>query len=209
MPARPSIEIARAHARQNRFQNGDAKCCSTSIHSLGSASVGIGLYFRLLKVLALYFLVASLLSVPALVLNYVQSGLGTEQKDSLGFAQLSLGNQGVSDDDALSCKSSLNGTVAGVRDCNGTRIDVKLDGLIDMQDVSATSVAYTITLCDLLYSACFLFLVRWLRRDIDDFVDRADAENLTGSDYAVFVKGLPSDCTSSELREHMEQALRW
>eukprot|EP00936_MAST-01D_sp_MAST-1D-sp1_P002018 g2018.t1 len=202
MPAGPSIEIARAHARQNRFQGGDAQYCSTSIHSLGSASVGIGLYFRLLKVFTLYFFLASLLSVPVLVLNYVQSGLGTEQKDTLGFAQFSLGNQGVSDDDALSCKSSLNGTVAGVRDCNGTRVDVKLGGLIDMRDVSATSVAYTITLCDILYSACFLFLIRWLRRDIDDFVDRADAENLTGSDYAVFVRGLPSACTSSELRDH-------
>ena len=195
-----STSAAREAANAKRFLGGAARVC-TPVRELGSMGVGIGLYFKLLKAMALFFCFASVLSLPAILSSAAQRGLNDEQRDALGLGVLSLGNQGLSADEAERCLQEQRTTSLVARDCNGTTVSLELSGVLSAT-VDARRLASVLSLCDLGYSLAFLLLVLWLRRDVDRYVAENDHANLTGSDFAVFVRGLPPDATEREIARH-------
>lgn len=71
--------------------------------------------------------------------------------------------------------------------------DLEVDGL---------TVAYTITAFDLGGMLLFLIFLAILRGVSERFIAYAERKNVSAADYTIFVKGLPSDVTVEELRDH-------
>lgn len=69
-------------------------------------------------------------------------------------------------------------------------------------EFNALAVSYITTSCDFLYSVLFAAGMWWTYKRFGKFVKRIDDENITPSDYTVYVTHMPRDATEAEVRDH-------
>ena len=58
---------------------------------------------------------------------------------------------------------------------------------------------------DMIFVSCFMVWMVWLRRDMVLHNDDIDAKDITSSDYAVKITGLPLDATATEVADYCSQ----
>jgi hypothetical protein len=111
----PSIEVAKDRFKESMFAEGEvrvslvmavvgitilslsllqASFCSVGLLDLSSMGVGISLYFRLIKYLGVFFLLATLCSFPAMLVMSSGDRVSEDDADALGLVRLTLGNLG-------------------------------------------------------------------------------------------------------------------
>lgn len=84
--------------------------------------------------------------------------------------------------------------------CNATRTTTVFGA-----DFNALAVSYITTSCDFLYSLLFAAAMWWTHKRFLKFVTRIDDENITPSDYTVYVTHMPRDATEAEIRDHFSE----
>jgi RNA recognition motif-containing protein len=122
----PTKAKARSTRRQAIYQFGKASLFNTTIADLGrEMGPGVLLYFQLLQMLLAYFVLATLLTIPLLLINMEGRGLDLTASTSwvAMFIPTMLGNQGISctppesahgDRVSPECMFCLENAVAGV-----------------------------------------------------------------------------------------------
>jgi hypothetical protein len=187
----PDERAGQRHREKMLFKGGDADVWSTTIAEMGEMGVGMSLYFIFLKKLCWFFFMATILSLPALALNWGGRGITEDLADPMMLVHTTVANQGLTLDNM-----EIGYCLEHESICNGTTRSVY--GM----EVPSNYVAYTVTACDLLYSMCFLWFMFSFRRRIHKEVGRADADNITADDYGIFVRGLPRDASETNVLDH-------
>lgn len=182
---------AMALAEQDRFGNSKTSVCSTSIKDLGKLGVGIQLYFMFMKYLGVLFALMTLISFPAMVLHRTGHGVSEARADPLGLAYFSIGNEGLHPDNNNTEMCQPVGT-----------IDCTLRTLNNPITPDPEKASLLITLCDIASSIVFILFLNYFRLAIKKAVRENDEQNITPGDYAVFVRGLPSNATEEEILQH-------
>jgi len=152
----------------------------------------MALYFRLLVYLSMFFALASLAALPALLLNAGGQRLTQEDSDGLGLAKLSLGNLGPPKDKAFVVNDTLSND------------DFVIEMAFFGTQYTLSEAAQVITYADFVYSVLFLLFALWWTRKLHATERSVDDENVTAADYAVYVRGLPRDATVGEVRAHFD-----
>jgi hypothetical protein len=113
---KPSIDVAKAHRAQNTYESGAASFCSTGPKALGGLGEGISLYFYILRYLTVFFLLASILATPHMLISYNGGALEANDRDPAGLIQFtSINHADVRDiydeaeDDVQMCESAFVG----------------------------------------------------------------------------------------------------
>ena len=203
---RPSLEDAEQHLQNQRFESGQASLCGTTLAQLSSMGVAVSLHFHLLRELGFFFLIATFITLPSMLMNKAGERVTDESQDPLGFAVLSLGNLGpleTSQVDADSLASSvqvgLNTSAGGV---NGTRytITMPFGETLTLSEASGWQAWLDVMSVLLFLITCLI----WVRR-IRKVRDQVDSNNVTAADYSVLVRGLPRDATEHSVRQHFDR----
>jgi len=197
----PSVERARRHRAARMFGSGKASVCSTSQRDLNRMGVGIALYMQLQRYLCVLMTVMAVVALPGLLVSYKGSSVTEDEADGLGVAYTTLANLGFVDEGTV---VTTNGTtvVTGCDEgfginCNTTLVKIWDDWTMDARDAS---LIWTAT--DLLNALLMLLFILFWRRHVNAMSEAIDRSNLTPSDFAVFVTGLPTDATEEEVRKH-------
>lgn len=207
---RPSIQKARDNFKAKLFRDGEAPLWSTPVEELSSLGVGVVLHFQVLRYLAIFFAIASVLMVPVLLLGVSGGRLATVPMavnvDALRVSMLSIANIGL--------PAAPNGTIVD---------DALLRpwGALSSFAYSHRAASVIITICDVLAILLFFAFCAFggalallptlmdshtpvraavfLRMRISDVSRSIRASTLNASDYAVFVTGLPAHATEEEV----------
>ncbi|CAM9587229.1 unnamed protein product, partial [Chrysoparadoxa australica] len=89
---KPSVELAKAARVKSMLAGGKAEFCAVTTQDFLHLAEGLGLYFIWLWNLLLFALGASLLTVPALMMNASSAGLDEDEVDLFRLSYLSAGN---------------------------------------------------------------------------------------------------------------------
>jgi len=177
----PNVLRAREHYRMMLFENGAMPVYQTTISQLSVLGVGVSLHFRVIKYLVWLFLLLTAASVPIFVLCFVGTRLNDDEMDPLRVAAVSIAN--VGDRSKISDYSISPWRGATLR-------------------YSSRQISAIIMACDLAMITFFFAFVIFLHWRIRAIAEEVDANNITASDYAVFVQGLPKTATEAEVRKH-------
>jgi len=185
--------LARAFRTRIRrvFGGGRAPLWATKEADFAAMGVGVSLYFRLLRTLASFFLIASLLYVPALVIFASGSRIPNSFLDPLSSARLSLGNIGSRD-----LAAAETSAVVGSTPNFATFFGLPMTGF---------DASYVVSFLDLAVLLVFVFLVSFFARRIDAEVDEAEKRVVRARDFTIFVRGVPGDATEAELRDFFSE----
>ncbi|CAE7939420.1 unnamed protein product, partial [Symbiodinium sp. KB8] len=176
---KPSIAKAKEYAKRTYFQERRAPICGTTSKQLRVLGAGLTLYFSMQKALAWLFFVFSIVVAPVLALCFMGTRVTEEDVDPLYIAKLSIGN--LPD-------PTTNATLE-----------------IFSQSLSLTTVGLIVSYTDLFYTILFLFFVMWFTRRIASTAKYTDSENVTASDYSVYITNIPKDVTDKEVFEHFNR----
>lgn len=84
--------------------------------------------------------------------------------------------------------------------CNATAAIPVLGG-----EMNALAVSYTITAADFVGTLVFFGFFLYMRGRVRRLAQRIDDDNITPSDYTVWVSGVPRDTTELEIATHMSE----
>ena len=181
---KPSIHRAKADASSKKLHQGRGSFCNVDLTTTGP---GVFLYFKLLERGMMFFVIATLISLPSLYFM-----LGTMQQKSKALS----GQQILDDPLKLSQLSlgSLNGNTS-----------VPLPWA-PYQLVEPPTIGLLITFVDLFVVLSFLFLVYVFGRDIENSTSEIENNgdndrNVCVTDFAVYVTGLPPDVHTKDVHE--------
>ncbi|KAJ0399851.1 hypothetical protein P43SY_000419 [Pythium insidiosum] len=186
---------AHASAKLDRLAGGNKSVFDAQMSDIGALGIGMQLYFMLTKYISVAFLIMGIVSLPTITLNLYGNGVTESMVDPLKLAYASLGNQGVhpdiqSDKDACLPKGDI--------DCTWTNVTTPFTS-------DPMTVAWIITVNDVVYSAVFFLFYLLFRYRARQAIDEHMNENLTPAKYAVFVRGLPPDATEKEIHAHFNE----
>ena len=153
----PSVAKAHKHRSRYVYRGGQASVCFTSVKDMSSVvGIGMGLYFRYLKYLAIAFFIMSLLALPVLLINTAGRRVTEEERDALSISMTSLGNNGLPDEMVQ----------ARERECETG--DCEQEWVVDVlgNTIKASTASLIIAVCDLLYSVFFLCFARFFHNFI-------------------------------------------
>eukprot|EP00743_Colponemidia_sp_Colp-15_P005010 GILK01005396.1.p1 GENE.GILK01005396.1~~GILK01005396.1.p1 ORF type:complete len:784 (+),score=111.46 GILK01005396.1:81-2432(+) len=158
----------------------------TSASELGRFGVGIELYFRFVKYMAVVLLVMSLIAIPNIFINSAGNRMSlADQK--FGMEQTTLGNQGTVD----------NSTTT-------TYIDFQVVG--NTYHVEQRNMVTIIVFTDLGYCVMFLISLLWFKSRQGEVAELNDLANVTAADYSIEVTGFPTEpVTEEEVRHHFQK----
>ena len=148
---------------------------SLSLEDIGQYSIGFELYFLMLKQLCYLFLIISIISIWPIIENYNGSGLSEDQQDQL-WNIFTLANQ--------------------IRLSNNLSIDEALNEIN-----SNTYPKIRIIIADMLYTTVFIFFIYYIWIKSRKTIKFNIKNNVSSSDYAIEIKGLPEDTVSNELKD--------
>ena len=86
--------FAKATVAKKIFQEGKAKFSSVGYEELSGMGIGVGLYFKILKVLLKAFIGGSVLMLPSLIFNICGDALPDTDIDALSLSLTTAGNFG-------------------------------------------------------------------------------------------------------------------
>ncbi|GLD98903.1 hypothetical protein PINS_up007621 [Pythium insidiosum] len=186
---------AYASAKLDRLAGGNKSVFDAEMSDIGALGIGMQLYFMLTKYISVAFLLMGIISLPTIALNLYGNGVTESMVDPLKLAYASLGNQGIhpdirSDKDMCLPKGDI--------DCTWTNVTTPFTS-------DPVTVAWIITLNDVIYSVVFFLFYLLYRYRARRAIDEHMNENLTPAKYAVFVRGLPPDATESEIHAHFNE----
>ena len=149
---------------------------------LQALGVGITLHFRLLKYLVVFFLIASIVTLPILLLGMAGGRLNTVPMainlDALRVSKLSIANIGL--------PSSLLGDIDNLQPWGFGTFNRRVSSII-------------IAACDLVMIILFFVFALYLRLRIAVISEDTHASTLKAANYAVYVTGLPRNATEDEV----------
>jgi hypothetical protein len=155
--------------------------CSTSTEELGKFSMGLQLYFAMLKYLAILFLVIGCMSVWPLVENLRGEYFDANDTNQF-FDRWSLANQFGSDYYA----------------------NYASDAEDDLDEIDDNQLR--MTMADLSYTVVFLAFIIFFIIRTQLLAKRNYDQNITAADYCLRVKGLPeTNFTAEEVKKHFSQ----
>lgn len=187
----PSVAVARAHAASLVALQGRGSLFRTKISDIAFLGVGMQLYFEFLGDLVLLLSLLSVLAVPALLTNYYGPA-GAGSAADLWLASFTLGNQGSKcpsseDESGGSSAASCVGEKATTTIVYGKTFDSK-------------TVAYVLTLCELLSVALMLAFVHGrMRWKVDRMVEKSKTSDINVARNTVYVTGLPADVEADDV----------
>ena len=168
----PDRARAKERARSLRPHRERAAAFEDDVAKFG---VGIFLYFRLIRRLALLFFCLALLSTPIIVMNVLRNP--------------------HDDDDGLcatpNAKCFLFTTIGNVASGNSSDLLEKLPGSDAERNLASSLV-------DAFNTAAFLLFTAWLTRKQGKEVQLADDKAVTASDFTVTVTRIPASVTSAQ-----------
>ena len=152
--------------------------------------MGVTLHFQLLRYLTLFFVVATVVTLPVILASFAGGRLATVPMainlDSLRVSKLSIANIGLP-------RTDLNGTLI-------ESAALRPWGLMHSSSYTHRVVSIIVSACDLLMIILFFFFSLFLQRRIARVTREIQANSLNASDYAVYVTGLPPHATEDEAR---------
>jgi hypothetical protein len=201
----PTFPRALKKKRANMFRHGEADIYHTRpTDMLLECGLGVTMYFSLLKWLAGLFLVLSVMTIPALVLNHAGSSIPSSKQDGLGISVLTLGNMQNGeqlntaqqyDCDVLTATEFAQRQRGGIP-CNQSSINVW------GSDISEMHAGYLQSAMDFMQSVVFIGFCVFLRLKVKRMVRSAQKSRVVLEDYSVLVRNLPPDATAEDVIEH-------
>lgn len=152
--------------------------CGSGYNDLEPLGPGIGLWFRTLKSLALYFTLMTLL-VGLVIYNFIYLYYNPESD---------------MDEDTM---GALARVTAGVM---ATTDQTDSIGGIDIRTIMLVVVSI-----DVFCILCFLIMIAHLKRRQDRYVEENDDAVVSLPDYSVMVWGIPTDATEEQLVAHFSK----
>lgn len=152
--------------------------CGSGYDDLEPLGPGIGLWFRTLKALALYFSLMTLLMI-FVVYNFIY---------------LYYNPDSDMDEDTMEALSRIT---VGVMATTGQ--DDSVEG-IDMRDIMLAVASI-----DVFAILCFLIMIAHLKRRQDKYVEENDDAVVSLPDYSIVAWGIPKDATEEECVAHFSQ----
>jgi len=224
----PSPTKAVLYRTNHVFGGGRTSCCCFHDNDFAQLGVGVALYFRTLKALIGIFLMLTILSLPAWAFYTWGYRITGSVPDPMKFTRVSLGNIGPLSYDYITeilntreqiakltkttNTSSTSSSISNISSLSITSSATYSDSeLLNIPyfsldkyavEMDGLSVAYTITAFDLGAMLLLLIAVAVLRGESEKFIAYAERKNVSAADYTIFVRGLPSDVTVEELRDH-------
>lgn len=206
----PSVDVARTARRRALVRQGRLPLWSTDPNDLLFLSAGITLYFYLVRALACFFFVASLLHVPHLIIAWSGGMLEAYQVSdwtagAFMAASHMIAYPGEDRDKTRWCEHEAVDTIFARRvPC--TEPVIRLFSRRSQMYIKADHASVIITTCDAL--TCLLFVATWwllLRKH--RALNRATPMTsvVRSKDYAIAVRGLPRDATEQEIVQHFNR----
>jgi len=134
----------------------------------------------------------TLVAVPTFILGYYGQKLSEEDRDGLYFSVLSIANVGFGPD--VLPQALRNGTINADAE---PLLQIPVAG-----GMTEKQMAMWITYSVVLNAVVFIIAVAFFPAFVEYQTSQADESHITAADYAVFVRGLPSDTTEAELLDH-------
>lgn len=183
---KPSLDKAIELYQEHLFQGGEAPVIKTSIASLEPLGPGVVLYFVFLRHLSCFFILATVLTLPIVLLSYRGGSLSTVamavELDALHVSLLSIANIGLPLDpsaDATSLHPFGSFVPVGFTHRGAS--------------IAIAAVDFTMVIAFLFFCAVMRMIMASASLQVRTHVAKA-------SDYAVYVTGLPKDATEDEVR---------
>lgn len=197
----PSVDQAEKVSLASVFDGGSGSIC-TDIQQLSSMGVLVGMYFRIIMYSGCFFLLATIVAAPALLLCYGGDRLPKEEIDVLQTSLFSLGNLGPSQESIL--ELNVTACESGQRSeaCNTAfQVDMAFTGVFfDLEDASLI-----ITGVDVVISIGFAILLWFISCRIRHVTSIVGDNNTSAADYAIYVRNLPRDATHEQVLFHFNR----
>lgn len=187
----PTIARSYRERHDNIFASGTAPYCSTQERDFAVMGVGVSLYFRLLRTLASFFALATLLYIPALIIFSNGSRIPNSFMDPISAATLTLGNIG-----SRELAAAEQSAIVGSNPAFATLGDLVLSGY---------EASYVVSFLDLGVLVLFTVLLVVFAQRIDKDVDDAERHVVRARDFTIYVRGLPGDISEGEVRDFFSE----
>jgi hypothetical protein len=210
----PDEEKALLYWEKQTFQAGEGSVMKTGTKEMSEMGVGLTLYFDFLRLLCWFFLAASFLVTPVIILNLSGEGIDEYGVDAAMLVYTTLGNQGVDlqamEPAAAASYCTKNPTIWG---CDyllggeeknatiGSDVKISLFGALPTA-VKSEILGLICMATDFLYSMLFMLVFAKFRESIKKAVADADEMIISASDYAIMVTGLPGSATERSIIQH-------
>ncbi|KAG5176418.1 hypothetical protein JKP88DRAFT_274217 [Tribonema minus] len=213
----PSKDIARENQLFNLFGRGHATFFGTSNLDLFVLGEGVGLYFVWLNYLMVVMGVATVLTIPALLISYWGDSFNADDLDPIKFSLVTAGNhQYVNPNYTMSptmeyCTANGYQTVDAMfflaqnLPCDSWFFRLWQGGA---SLLTARHGSYLIMICDVFVCLCFLATWVMFGRNIGDYEKKGSGNTVTTHSYAVYATGFPENTTDEQIIGHFNNLFR-
>jgi len=161
--------------------------------------VGVALYFYTVRTAMIAFLFLFLFLTPSIVITFLANPSAAEEAaEESPLAALKVFTVAAlfSESGASSVNTSGGGS-PGKLGCSAHVCNLGVGAPIKTDIVAAAIVWLDLLVCLILFAALPVLRRKYLR-----LVSKIDDDNVSAADYALLVRGVPSDVTESELKAH-------
>ncbi|KAA0178330.1 hypothetical protein FNF27_00180 [Cafeteria roenbergensis] len=187
----PTIARSYRERHDSIFASGTAPYCATKERDFAVMGVGVSLYFRLLRTLASFFVLATLMYIPALIIFGNGSRIPNSFMDPLSAARLTLGNIG-----SRSLAAVEQDAVVGSNPAFA---------MLGSMVLSGYEASYVVSFVDLGVLVLFTVVLVVFAQRIDKDVDEAERHVVRARDFTIYVRGLPEDTSEGEVRDFFSE----
>lgn len=186
----PSVDKATEFKRLSIYHGGTTRIDAVNLTKVDDLGAGVILYFQFAMTMSIALCIMSFLSLPLILFTFYGSGIPEEERDGLGMYRYALGNIGYQDGDSSA-------------ECNAERygedsVCIHFWG----REMSMEEAASVITAMEVVSIVVFFIGVFHLHRRSFSVTGRAQRTQVSISDYAVEVHGIPPDCSDKAILKH-------
>lgn len=211
----PNKALARADVQKARFVKGHASFTHTFTADLTDLGEGVKLYFVWLKYMLWFTLLASLLSIPHLMMSFYGEGFYFDDLDPMKTGTLTAGNHRFINNTETSSPTMFYCTANNLTTVHTmTGEDVSCDEWFfrlaegDAGLLTAAHGSYLVTICDL--AICFIFAIMWLlfSYHLRKVEAKGSFTSVKPKHYTVYVTGLPDNAEDEDVIKHFSELYR-
>eukprot|EP00904_Undaria_pinnatifida_P008354 jgi/Undpi1/4649/HiC_scaffold_18.g08003.m1 len=221
----PSLEHAQNVRKRMIWNEGMRSYFGTTIKEIGSMGVGLYLYFWVIRIMAVVFLLAALLSTPSMLLNgekvvfAIFPGIIARAVENLGApvgpgkgngerGRGGRGRRGVAGNDGMAISETDLDSLGLATYWKPKRLSRKpYDKRLPSSDLlqafgethDALKIGYVLVGAEVIIAILFAIFVMVLSERLEVKIREIDDANVTPADYSIMVRGLPKDVTKEEV----------